>query len=195
LAIIQAVGCGLVAPSANPFQKVSPTRAQDVRAYFSEEEVTVIDGGPCQVGIESTLIQLFPKKVVVIRKGMVTASMLANTLQDQKVDVLDAQGVQVAPGQDPNHYQPAVPLVLCKQSMSEAEVAQAVGQSLQLFHGQCIHLSDNADTAAREIYQQLRSAKPTTEYLWLDVSNIDAQQEKWQAILDRLHRAASLVIG
>src|SRR5690606_24428166 len=58
LALIEAFGGPLVGPSANPSGGVSPTMAAHVRAAFSEQEVFVLDGGPCRAGIESTVVSL-----------------------------------------------------------------------------------------------------------------------------------------
>jgi L-threonylcarbamoyladenylate synthase len=74
LALLKEFGGGLVAPSANKFGRLSPTSAADVRAEFANELALVLDGGPCQVGIESTIIDLTSARPRILRPGMLSVT-------------------------------------------------------------------------------------------------------------------------
>ncbi|MBS2001864.1 MAG: threonylcarbamoyl-AMP synthase, partial [Cyanobacteria bacterium SZAS LIN-5] len=71
LELLKAFGGGIIAPSANKFGRLSPTRAEDVRAEFKDEVSLVLDGGPCAVGIESTIVDLSREQPMILRPGMI----------------------------------------------------------------------------------------------------------------------------
>ncbi|AVP98241.1 threonylcarbamoyl-AMP synthase [Ahniella affigens] len=79
-AVLQAFGGGLAAPSANRFGHVSPTTAQHVRDEFGEAVPVVLDAGPCQVGIESTIIDLSTGFARILRPGLITAEQIEAVL-------------------------------------------------------------------------------------------------------------------
>jgi L-threonylcarbamoyladenylate synthase len=115
LALIRAAGVPLAAPSANPFGRISPTTADHVREQLGTAVAVVLDGGPCRVGIESTV--LLPDPVpVILRPGGVTRERLQEVL-GEAVLVADrtaraAALPQQAPGMLPSHYAPVKPLRL-----------------------------------------------------------------------------------
>ena len=80
LALLRAFGGGIAAPSANPFGRLSPTTAEHVRAAFGET-VTVLDGGPCAVGIESTIVDLTAPTPRVLRPGAIGAEEVQRVLR------------------------------------------------------------------------------------------------------------------
>ncbi len=79
-ALLTRFGGALVAPSANRFGHVSPTRAAHVAAEFADDDVLVLDGGPCRVGVESTILDLTADAPRILRPGAVTAADLAGVL-------------------------------------------------------------------------------------------------------------------
>ena len=115
LALIRAAGVPLAAPSANPFGRISPTTATHVRSQLGDAVAVVLDGGPCRVGIESTV--LLPDPVpVILRPGGVTRERLEEIL-GEPVALADraaraASLPQQAPGLLPSHYAPLKPLSL-----------------------------------------------------------------------------------
>ena len=82
LAVIRAAGIPLAAPSANRFTQLSPTTAQHVRDALGDAVALIVDGGPCTVGIESTVISLTGPIPKILRPGMITAN--ANRTSDRK---------------------------------------------------------------------------------------------------------------
>ena len=80
LAILRAFGGGVAAPSANRFGRVSPTRADHVRADLGDDVELVVDGGPCTVGVESTIVDCTGAVPVVLRVGAITAEMVADII-------------------------------------------------------------------------------------------------------------------
>jgi len=119
-AVMQACGLPLAAPSANPFGYISPTRAEHVRASFGSKVPWILDGGPCAVGLESTIVDVSDptRPVCLLRPGPITIEVLAQIL-GQPVEVRTAtmatkqEGLGlVAPGLLARHYSPRTPLAL-----------------------------------------------------------------------------------
>jgi L-threonylcarbamoyladenylate synthase len=133
LALIRALGSPIAAPSANRFMHVSPTTAGHVLADLDGRVPLILDGGPCEVGVESTVLNLCSDTPTILRPGGVSLEELRAVLpvvQPPPVvpalanvaggsEVTEARGglgqqeqSQLAPGQLPMHYAPAVPLLL-----------------------------------------------------------------------------------
>lgn len=115
-AVLKRLDFPLAAPSANPFGYVSPTRACHVAHTLGSRIQAVLDGGPCDFGLESTIIDLRnPQVPVILRHGPVTAAQLNKILQ---VDVSSHHGVaddsapQSAPGLLTKHYSPTARVTL-----------------------------------------------------------------------------------
>ncbi len=116
--LIESARCPIAAPSANRFGSISPTTAEHVRSQFGnqigKQIETVLDGGPCRVGVESTVLDLSGPVPCLLRPGGVTLEELRNAVG--KVDV--HQGRQPvdqaapAPGLLAKHYAPRTPVVL-----------------------------------------------------------------------------------
>ena len=115
LELLEAFGGGIAAPSANRFGRVSPTTAEHVRADLGDDVDLVLDGGPCRVGVESTIVDLSGDAPVVLRLGGITTDALADVL-GRPVAVLDSavpsdRGAK-APGMLESHYAPDARIVL-----------------------------------------------------------------------------------
>jgi L-threonylcarbamoyladenylate synthase len=106
----------LAAPSANPFGYISPTLAGHVADSFGSKVRYIIDGGPCQVGLESTILDIRdPRRVVLLRPGAISGESIAEALgQDIERQSLneDTNSPQLAPGNLASHYSPNTPLKL-----------------------------------------------------------------------------------
>ncbi|MEN9662186.1 MAG: hypothetical protein RL324_1135 [Verrucomicrobiota bacterium] len=107
----------LAAPSANLFGYVSPTTAEHVRAGLGKKVRLILDGGPCGIGLESTIIDLRqPKKPRLLRPGAITRAQLEQVLgrpvQDAPKKPRSKSKAQVAPGLLTRHYSPRTPVVL-----------------------------------------------------------------------------------
>jgi len=112
LALIRQTDAPLAAPSANPFGRVSPTTAEHVREQLGREVDMVLDGGPCRVGIESTILSLVDGKPMLLRAGGVAVEDIEAVVGPVLRPHSDPDR-PVAPGQLARHYAPRTPLVLC----------------------------------------------------------------------------------
>ena len=119
--ILDSFGGGVAAPSANRFGRVSPTTAEDVVAELGSGVDLVVDGGPCEIGVESTVIEVVPEidspgpsNVTILRPGGISREMLQGVL-GSPVNAT-ATGPTRAPGMLASHYAPRTPVVLCGRS-------------------------------------------------------------------------------
>jgi len=117
--LLQASGLFLAAPSANISGRISPTSAAHVRHGFGADGPPVLDGGPCEAGIESTIIACSGSTYRILRAGPITAEQLATDLGPPQVGS-DAQTV-TAPGQLQSHYAPEKTLRLDVVRPEESE--------------------------------------------------------------------------
>jgi L-threonylcarbamoyladenylate synthase len=133
LALLSAFGGGVAAPSANRFGSVSPTTANHVRAELGEAVDFVLDGGPCEVGIESTIVDATSEIPSVLRPGGVTREDLEAVL-GCPLTVPSTSRVRVS-GQHPSHYAPRARVVLVEPEkvVAEAELAQELGHQVGVF--------------------------------------------------------------
>jgi L-threonylcarbamoyladenylate synthase len=119
--LIERFEGGLAAPSANRFGKISPTTAQHVRDEFSDESLLILDGGPCEVGIESTIVDLSRWDThgpVILRPGAITQVMIHQALHNQGIDLpqsvekVSAKGAPRVSGSLSAHYAPRTKMTL-----------------------------------------------------------------------------------
>ncbi|HEV2639086.1 MAG TPA: L-threonylcarbamoyladenylate synthase [Actinocrinis sp.] len=127
LALLAAFGGGIAAPSANRFGSVSPTTAEDVRTELGDAVDFVLDGGPCQVGLESTIVDATGPAPTILRPGGVSREELEEAL-GRPLAVPATSDVRV-PGRHPSHYAPRAKVILVDPDkvVSETERAQEAG--------------------------------------------------------------------
>ena len=137
LALIRALGSPIAAPSANRFKHVSPTTAQHAYADLNGRVPLILDAGPCEVGVESTVLDLCSDTPIILRPGGISLEALQSVLPDvryaprHKQDQEDSQSeteAQRSPGQLLTHYAPAIPLILYDgrvEAMRRAMLAEA----------------------------------------------------------------------
>ena len=106
LALLEAFGGGVAAPSANRFGRVSPTRAEHVRVDLGAAVDLVLDGGPCRVGVESTIVDCSGERLEVLRPGGVSVEELAAVVGHPVPIRTGSPGAVRAPGTLPSHYAP-----------------------------------------------------------------------------------------
>ncbi|MET1232028.1 MAG: L-threonylcarbamoyladenylate synthase [Candidatus Limnocylindrales bacterium] len=111
-ALIEAAGLPIAAPSANRFGRVSPTRAEHVVAQLGGRVAIVLDGGPCRVGVESTVIRLADGRAELLRPGGVAAEAIATVIGPLAHGGEVAMSSSLSPGRSITHYAPSVPLTL-----------------------------------------------------------------------------------
>jgi L-threonylcarbamoyladenylate synthase len=196
-AVLRAFGGGLAAPSANRFGRVSPTRAAHVLADLGGEVDFILDGGPCSVGVESTIIDLSGPKPVLLRPGGVALEAVEGVL-GRAISQTVAGEVR-APGMLPSHYAPRAGLVLAHRSEAPrlAEELQRSGRRVALCSPEAtvpagvVHLRAPEDVAelARSLYGLLRDV----DKAGVDVAVVVVPEEAGLglAVLDRLRRAAA----
>ncbi len=111
LQLIEEAGCPIAAPSANPFGYVSPTTAGHVREQLGSRVDFVLDGGPCEVGLESTILSLTGEKPELLRPGGLPIEEIESVIG--RVELSPAgEDKPFSPGRLPRHYAPKTPIVL-----------------------------------------------------------------------------------
>jgi L-threonylcarbamoyladenylate synthase len=197
-ALIRASGRPLAAPSANRFGRISPTTAEHVREQLGDQVALVLDGGPCRVGVESTVLRCDPEPLI-LRPGGVTREEIEECLgesvavagRDQRAGSLPRE----APGMLASHYAPRIPMTLKNPGdvwPTAADVARLAFRSEAPAGGPSEILSRAGDLAeaATGLFAALRrlDASGATRL----VAELVPDQGLGVAINDRLRRAAGL---
>lgn len=129
--ILQAADIPVAAPSANPFGYISPTQAAHVQASLGERIGWIVDGGSCEKGIESTIVDVTNEQPLIVRPGPVTPEMLAETLGLPEMPLQTSHAIATetmeAPGTLASHYSPHTPLVLLPHGGSPPQTATETG--------------------------------------------------------------------
>lgn len=218
LELISEVGVPLAAPSANKFGKTSPTSASHVRVEFKNENVFVLDGGDCDIGIESTvlLIRHRPEKVVlsILRRGYILKSDIERVLAEKgfEFEFVDQVDKRESPGHMKHHYMPPVPLIVCTEPERSIEsilleVNQKLGElpdeieSIKILKpangihsAEVMKLSKDPLLATREFYGHLREVAAKGKDSIIFYREAHQVGERWESLFDRLNKAASLII-
>ena len=199
LALLEAFGGGVTAPSANRFGSVSPTTADHVRSELGDSVDFVLDGGSCQVGVESTIVDVTGPTPSVLRPGGVTREQLEEAL-GHPLAVEGTTHIRV-PGQHPSHYAPNARVILVEPGdiLAEAQRAQEQGHRVGVFlppeladapvKAQAVVAvpASNAQYA-RELYGFLRELD--LQGCDLIIASLPTDEGLGLAIANRLRRAA-----
>ncbi|MEY4338380.1 MAG: hypothetical protein RLZ14_230 [Actinomycetota bacterium] len=180
LDLLRRFGGGLAAPSANRFGKVSPTTADHVRADLGDLVDYVLDGGPCPVGVESTIVDCSVDPPQILRPGGIPDEQIAELLQG---GLAEASGPSRASGMLASHYAPAATVLLADDAhQAHALAAQRAGAEV---------LDRTADLVecARSLYHDLRDAD--RRGVPVVVAVLPPPQGLGHAIRDRLAKAAA----
>jgi L-threonylcarbamoyladenylate synthase len=195
--LLRAFGGPLAAPSANKFGRISPTDAQAVRAELGDDVPMILDGGPCTVGVESTVIDLSGDSPVLLRAGGISLEELeAITGPIQRATPVDER--PLGPGQLKHHYAPRKPLRLVREAgeiPSRPEtgwLAFGTQNSAAPFLGVVENLSLTSDLreAAANLFRALRALDDDPRVATLYVMSLP-MHGLGLAINERLERAAS----
>jgi len=112
-ALLRATGRPIAAPSANRSGRVSPTLAEHVRSELGDRVALVLDGGPCRVGIESTVLDLSREPAVLLRPGGVAQEALEGVLGPiAPAPTVEDTAARASPGMLASHYAPSLPVRL-----------------------------------------------------------------------------------
>ncbi len=190
---------GVVAPSANRFGRLSPTTAAHVVAELGEAVAVVLDGGPCRVGIESTIVDLSDGPPRVLRPGMIAEEEVRTCVGAQPA--AERGGAPRVAGTLAAHYAPRTPLELVAPEDCAGRVAEltARGERVGLFApralaADCVAATrritapETAAAYARDLYARLRELDESGCTRILVVS--PPTGSAWRGIRDRLARAA-----
>lgn len=197
LEILRGVGVPLAAPSANRFGRTSPTRAEHVIAEFADQ-VKVVDGGPCEVGVESTVLRAELRNQVwnveILRPGGISQAQIRQTLEREKLSFTIGRSHSVAsPGHTKAHYQPESPVVILLSKVADEELVKKRlrehGHSVKRIRH--LNLPEDVTLAARVLYQKFRELSAEQTAIVVEKQLIHAGED-WQAVWDRIERAAIL---
>ncbi|MBL8209564.1 MAG: threonylcarbamoyl-AMP synthase [Bryobacterales bacterium] len=187
LEVIRRAQVPLAAPSANRFTEVSPTTAQHVYDSLGDAVDLILDGGPCRVGIESTVVSLAGEEPVLLRPGMISREDLERLLERPVRTVGDVEGAHPSPGLHHKHYSPRTPAVRVSDGKLPAGRVAYVWWRTPADAAVAIRMPDDVAGYARELYGALLEA----DRAGVDVIAVEATPTaaEWAAIEDRLRRA------
>jgi L-threonylcarbamoyladenylate synthase len=208
LALLNALGPekALAAPSANRFGRISPTTSAHVREELGELVDIILDGGPCRVGLESTIVGFDGQMAVILRSGGIPLPALAEVLKG-RVTLSGQEKLAVrVPGALKSHYAPETPLELWPSRLLSYRALQLAAKGLrvaviawsdqQMDHAEnknIVHFSMPAEPAGygRLLYGTLRRF----DHERFDRLLVEAPPDKpdWMAIADRVQRASCAV--
>jgi L-threonylcarbamoyladenylate synthase len=196
LQVLRSFGGGLAAPSANRFGRISPTTAAHVREEFGASVPLVLDGGDCEVGIESTIIDLSSAQPRILRPGRITRAQIEAVIgpvaQDSNESSPRASGTLEA------HYAPSTPMLMLTRAALEKEAREqrVLGKRVSVLTlgslpagATGLVLSNDAAAYAHGLYAAMRQLDAGGQQLLL--VERPPEDERWLAVHDRLRRAAA----
>lgn len=191
----EALGvAGVAAPSANRFGHISPTQASHVQAEFGNE-LLVLDGGACTLGIESAIVDCTRARPVLLRPGVLTSAKI----EAAAGEVLQARDDEApsAPGTLAKHYAPRARLRLMSTAALQAALLGAEAKSVAVYSrtalaslGLLVRTMPGAPSAAsHELFAALRELDATgVPQIWVEQP---PESPEWDGVRDRLERAAA----
>ncbi|EHR41639.1 L-threonylcarbamoyladenylate synthase [Alishewanella jeotgali] len=194
LSLLQQARLAVAAPSANPYKKLSPTRAAQVLHGMAGKIAAVLDGGPCEHGLESTIVDLTTSPPQILRSGPITAAQLGQVL-GCAVSTPREHQVKVS-GNVGAHYQPNTPVYLLP---SDALIAQLANSTVPtaVLHFSALplpavsyqqQLPASAAAYGQQLYHQLFLADQ--QGVAQILVELPPHSPGWEAVQDRLRRAA-----
>jgi L-threonylcarbamoyladenylate synthase len=199
LALLESLDFPLAAPSANPFGYISPTTPAHVAAQLGEKIPYILDGGACEVGLESTIVGLEEDEIVIYRLGGLEISQIEKLVGPVKIKDHSSSN-PAAPGQLESHYAPRKPFVLGDLRQLIAENIEAKSNFAVLSYSKYfpgilpenqIALSPNRNLyeAAQSLFAAMRKLDEGNSAVIL--AELLPDEGLGRAINDRLRRAAS----
>jgi L-threonylcarbamoyladenylate synthase len=189
-ALLEAAQLPIAAPSANRSGRVSPTTAAHVQAELGERPAMILDGGPCPLGIESTVVSVIEPEPGLLRPGALPREAIELVLSAPFL-AAKANHRGASPGQLETHYAPSTKLRLGATAVSSSEALLAFGPDAPQGARASINLSvsGNLEEAAAKLFAALRELDQTGATS-IAVMPIPAHG-LGEAINDRLQRAAN----
>ena len=157
-ALLRAAGCPVAAPSANRSGHVSATEAAHVAADLGEQVALILDAGPAEYGLESTVLDATAPEPVILRPGAVTAEAIARVLGIAPRTTSEAGARPSSPGQLASHYAPRAAVRLNATDVAPGEALLAFGANVPAHAGPTFNLSPSGDLreAAANLFAALR---------------------------------------
>ena len=187
----------LCAPSANRFGKLSPTSYEHVKSIF-HDQIYIVDGGNCEVGIESTILDLTASTPSILRAGIIDAKAISKIL-NCRVNTTMKKTQPVVPGNLPAHYAPDIPLKTylhadLEKQLKDLKVSRCMFLSLQFIKNvpHQKQMPNDPVEYAKQLYatlHQLEKQKQDFDLILVETQETD--EPAWQGVLDRLRRAAA----
>ncbi len=199
--LLTAFGGGIAAPSANRYGRLSPTRAEHVREELGDAVRVILDGGECQIGLESTIVSFEGDGVRLLRPGSVTATQIRAVVGELFSD--DGRPVPRVPGSPPTHYAPTthMTIVPAGEIDAQADAASSGGRRVAVLaqrlplrahkYATWINAGRRPENYGRDLYANLRTLDKAGCRRILVQAVPDG--ERWDAIRDRLVHAATSV--
>lgn len=210
ISIIDALGEALAAPSANLFGHTSPSEATHVESEF-ESKIPVVDGGACQIGIESTVLLIQNNDLSILRPGQISQIEIEECLNLKGIQFNWSKKIEkkFSPGHMKHHYMPAKPLIGIQPSFSGSlmpTINQLLLELPDTIEGVKINKPKNVNTikrlilphqpeqAARLLYSELRRLEAEPEDAVVFYFETHHQSPDWEAVLERLQKACSIIL-
>lgn len=191
--VIEKLGNGIVAPSANKHKRISPTSVAHVLKTLDGEIAAVLDGGKCSVGLESTILDMTKNVPVILRCGSITPSMLEEILKIRpKTPLMHSEKVS---GNMIDHYKPKAPLFILStfeiESLLLKETNVAVVYYSNILKNQNIdyyQMPSKKIDYAKMLYETLHQIDSTSiDKIFVEMP---PKLEEWYDVYDRLQKAA-----
>lgn len=180
LQLIDAAGVPIAAPSANKFTHLSPTTPAHVFEEFGDA-VEILDGGPCKVGIESTVVSVVGNRLTLLRPGMIS-------IQAEPAPSPTSEAAHPSPGMHARHYSPRTRLLLVANPAELPDRKGAyVWRKKSGISARTVRMPAHPAEYAARLYETLHKLDHEN-WPWIAVESPPDTPE-WRAILDRLHRA------
>jgi L-threonylcarbamoyladenylate synthase len=205
LQLLRELGTALAAPSANRFTQVSPTRAAHVAVDLGHDVDLILDGGPCEVGVESTVLDLSGANPTILRPGGISREAIELVLDTPVRTPKETTNSTPSPGQHPLHYSPRAALTIASQETiwQSAKLQTEQGKKVRVFSYEPPPteypaevsldfwlLPEDPHELARQLYARFRDAdRDKVDQLLVE---LPPETGLGQAIRDRIRRAAGL---
>ncbi len=184
LSLLNSLNDGLVAPSANRFGKVSPTSAKHVVDDLGDDVSLVLDGGTCEIGVESTIIDCSSSRPQILRSGAISIIELEEI---GKIKIAQSDGISRASGMLEKHYAPNCRVELVDSSKQALQRFDEISD--QGLTAEIIDFYDDLEMYAKQLYARLRQADERKIHTVLAV--MPSKGGLGDAIRDRLIKAAA----
>ncbi len=203
LQLLREFGGGIAAPSANRFCRISPTQAQHVAEELGDAVDLILDGGACQIGVESTIVDLSAATPRLLRHGQITALQIQEALQTELIipdSLKHPQSEEIrAPGMMAVHYAPQTTTLLCPAERLQNVIDRLIAENKKI--GVMTYQSVITETGKIKVLRMPEAVDTYAQYMYASLRELDHQQfdmivveqppatEAWRAINDRLNKA------